>query len=199
MVPACFPSSPESQFLMAMGDKEQYSGQWVAILGSKVIAHGKAIDKVYAEAAKISKGKTPLFVNISDKNRAGLDSVAIGFGSRAQSPPGLPHQIWNGITSRFLPLRPHRPPTRLSSPRPDPTATSQAATRKDLHAYHCNQPDPQSPRRGMNIGIEPHRPLLPACRKTTDGLAAYHTACAPDGTLAAPAPASSHPPRKTHT
>lgn len=62
-------SSPESQFLVAMDDKKQYRGQWVAILGSKVIAQGKAIDKVYAEAAKISKDKTPLFVKIPDKNK----------------------------------------------------------------------------------------------------------------------------------
>lgn len=62
-------SSPESQFLIEMSDKEQYRGQWVAILDSEVIAHGKSIGKVYAEATKISKGKTPLFVEIPDKNK----------------------------------------------------------------------------------------------------------------------------------
>ena len=62
-------SSPESQFLMEMNNKEQYLGQWVAILGSKVIAHGKSIEKVYVEATNISKGKTPLFVQISDESK----------------------------------------------------------------------------------------------------------------------------------
>ena len=62
-------SSPESQFLVEMNDKEQYRGQWIAILDSKVIAQGKSIGKVYAEATKISKDKTPLFVEIPDKNK----------------------------------------------------------------------------------------------------------------------------------
>lgn len=62
-------SSPESQFLIAMNDKEQYRGQWLAILGSEVIAQGESIGKVYTEAAKISKDKTPLFVKIPDKNK----------------------------------------------------------------------------------------------------------------------------------
>ena len=62
-------SSPESQFLAAMGNGERYSGQWIAILDSEVIAHGKDIAKVYAEATKIAKGKTPLFVEIPDKEQ----------------------------------------------------------------------------------------------------------------------------------
>ena len=48
-------SSPESQFLVAMKNKKRYSGQWIAIMGSEVIAHGKDIAKVYAEAMKITK------------------------------------------------------------------------------------------------------------------------------------------------
>ena len=62
-------SSPESQFLVTMNNKEQYSGQWVAILDSKIIAQGKDVSKVYAEATKIAKDKTPLFVEIPDKNK----------------------------------------------------------------------------------------------------------------------------------
>ena len=61
-------SSTESQFLVTMNNKEQYSGQWVAILDSGVIAQGKLIDEVYAEAIKISPDRTPLFVKIPDKN-----------------------------------------------------------------------------------------------------------------------------------
>ena len=62
-------SSPESQFLVAMKNKRRYSGQWIAILDSKVIAQGKDIAKVYAEATKIAKDKTPLFVEIPDKDK----------------------------------------------------------------------------------------------------------------------------------
>ena len=62
-------SSRESQFLTTMNNKEQYSGQWIAILNSEVIAHGIDIGKVYSEAMKIAKGKTPLFVAIPDKNK----------------------------------------------------------------------------------------------------------------------------------
>ena len=61
-------SSPESQFLETMDNREQYSGQWVAILGSKLIAHGKDIEKVYAAAMKIAKDGTPLFVDIPPKD-----------------------------------------------------------------------------------------------------------------------------------
>ena len=62
-------SSPESKFLEEMGNKEQYSGQWIAILGAQVVANGRSITDVYAKAAKSAKGKTPLFVEIPDKNK----------------------------------------------------------------------------------------------------------------------------------
>ena len=62
-------SSAESRFLISMDNKEQYRDEWVAILGSKVIAHGKDVGKVYEEATKMSKGKTPLFTVITDKNK----------------------------------------------------------------------------------------------------------------------------------
>lgn len=62
-------SSPESKFLEEMRNKEQYSGQWIAILGIQVIANGRNINDVYAKAAKSSKGKTPLFVQIPGKNK----------------------------------------------------------------------------------------------------------------------------------
>lgn len=62
-------SSPESQFLEEMRNKEQYSGMWIAILGSKVVAQGKDINEAYAKAAKFAKDKTPLFVEIPDKNK----------------------------------------------------------------------------------------------------------------------------------
>ena len=62
-------SSPESKFLEEMGDKELYSGQWIAILGARVIASGRNISSVYAKAAKSAEGKTSLFVEIPDKNK----------------------------------------------------------------------------------------------------------------------------------
>lgn len=62
-------SSPESQFLVAMKNREQYSGQWIAILDSAVIAQGKDVGEVYAKALRIAKDKTPLFVEITDKNK----------------------------------------------------------------------------------------------------------------------------------
>ena len=62
-------SSPESKFLKEMENKEQYSGQWIAILGVQVIANGRNISDVYAKAAKSAKGKTPLFVEIPDKSK----------------------------------------------------------------------------------------------------------------------------------
>ncbi|MBI1658428.1 MAG: hypothetical protein IS632_06610 [Thaumarchaeota archaeon] len=62
-------SSPESKFLEEMSNKEQYSGQWIAILGARIIASGKSINDVYAKAAKSAKDKTPLFVEIPDKNK----------------------------------------------------------------------------------------------------------------------------------
>lgn len=62
-------SSPESRFLIAMKNKEQYSGQWIAILDSAVIARGEDIREVYAKAMEIAKDKTPLFAEITDKNK----------------------------------------------------------------------------------------------------------------------------------
>ena len=52
-----------------MKNKEQYSGQWIAILDSAVIARGKDIKEVYSKAMEIAKDKTPLFVEITDKNK----------------------------------------------------------------------------------------------------------------------------------
>lgn len=62
-------SSPESKFLEEMRNKEQYSGQWIAILDARIVANGRNITDVYAKAAKSAKGKTPLFVEIPDKNK----------------------------------------------------------------------------------------------------------------------------------
>ena len=62
-------SSSESKFLEEMKNKEQYRGQWIAILGVRIVANGKNINDVYAKAAKSAKGKTPLFVEIPDKNK----------------------------------------------------------------------------------------------------------------------------------
>ena len=61
-------SSPESKFLEEMRNKEQYSGQWIAIVDVRIVANGRNITDVYAKA-KSAKGKTPLFVEIPDKNK----------------------------------------------------------------------------------------------------------------------------------
>ena len=53
--------------LIAM-DGRQYGGQWIAILNSEVVLHGKDIARCTG-ATKIAKDKTPPFVEIPDKNK----------------------------------------------------------------------------------------------------------------------------------
>ena len=59
-------SSPESQFLMAMEDRDSFRGKWIAIVDNKVIAEGKNLTEVYQEAVTKSDGKTPLFHRIPE-------------------------------------------------------------------------------------------------------------------------------------
>lgn len=57
-------SSPNYDFFLKM-DTSKYKGEWVAISGNKVVAHGKDAQKVYANAKKkvpikdISLAKAP--------------------------------------------------------------------------------------------------------------------------------------------
>lgn len=61
-------NSTESEFLAGMENKEQYSGLWIAISGTTVVASGKNSGDVYAKAAEYTKGKAPLLVAIPDKD-----------------------------------------------------------------------------------------------------------------------------------
>lgn len=38
-------------------DTSPYKGQWIAIAGGEIVAHGKEADKVYKQAEKKSRGK----------------------------------------------------------------------------------------------------------------------------------------------
>lgn len=60
-------SSTESQYLMSLENKEEFRGKWIAILDSEVIASGENISTVYQEAIEKSKGRTPLFEHIAEK------------------------------------------------------------------------------------------------------------------------------------
>lgn len=61
-------SSAESQFLLSLENRKQYSGKWIAILDNKIIAEGKDLKQVYVEAMKKSKVRTPLFEQIPEKD-----------------------------------------------------------------------------------------------------------------------------------
>ena len=44
-------------------DLGPYTGQWIAIVGKEVVAHGKDAKKIYDEAKKVADGK-PIFVTV---------------------------------------------------------------------------------------------------------------------------------------
>ena len=54
-------SCVESEFVQNMKNPEEYAGKWIAVLGTKVIASGEDLQKVYDEALEISNGKSPFF------------------------------------------------------------------------------------------------------------------------------------------
>ena len=60
-------SSTESEYLIAMVDRDSYRGKWIAIVDNNIVAEGKTISQVYQNAAKVSGGKTPLFHRVSRK------------------------------------------------------------------------------------------------------------------------------------
>jgi hypothetical protein len=60
-------SSIESEYLMSMENTEQYKGKWIAILDTEIIAEGQNLSEVYKEAIEKSKGRTPLFEHIPEK------------------------------------------------------------------------------------------------------------------------------------
>lgn len=63
-VPYSTMSTVEAKFLESLKDLKPYKGKWLAILDEKIIASGEDIDKVYEEALKKSKARTPLFSRI---------------------------------------------------------------------------------------------------------------------------------------
>lgn len=57
-------STMEAKYLESEEIVNQYKGKWVAVLDKKIIASGDDVVKVYEEALKISKTRTPLFTRI---------------------------------------------------------------------------------------------------------------------------------------
>jgi len=45
-------------------DFSAYAGEWIALLDNKLIAYGKILKEVYAEANSKAKGKTPFFLKV---------------------------------------------------------------------------------------------------------------------------------------
>jgi hypothetical protein len=45
-------------------DFSEYAGEWIALLDRQLLAHGKILKEVYAEATSKAKGKTPFFVMV---------------------------------------------------------------------------------------------------------------------------------------
>lgn len=58
-------ASEEWEFLDKMEGRERYRGQWIAILGSRVIASGVDLKDVYAMAKSVSDS-TPFIVKMPD-------------------------------------------------------------------------------------------------------------------------------------
>jgi hypothetical protein len=52
--------SAEMQFY-SRSDMRGYSGEWVALENSKVVAHGKNLKQIYEKAVKQSKNGKPFF------------------------------------------------------------------------------------------------------------------------------------------
>jgi dihydroxyacetone kinase-like predicted kinase len=57
-------ATTEAQYLESLKDVKPYKGKWIAILDNKIIASDEDIEKVYEEALKKSKTRTPLFTRI---------------------------------------------------------------------------------------------------------------------------------------
>ncbi|MBI4045159.1 MAG: hypothetical protein HY392_05600 [Candidatus Diapherotrites archaeon] len=51
-------------------DFSRHEGEWIAISGARVIAHGKSISKVIAKARKNSKGKEYAYAKVPKKSQA---------------------------------------------------------------------------------------------------------------------------------
>jgi hypothetical protein len=49
-------------------DPRRYEGDWIALLGDIIVAHGRNLRDVYAEALEKHPGKTPLFTKVPESN-----------------------------------------------------------------------------------------------------------------------------------
>jgi hypothetical protein len=45
-------------------DFSKYAGEWIALLDHELLAHGRILKEVYAEANAKAKGKTPFFLMV---------------------------------------------------------------------------------------------------------------------------------------
>lgn len=46
-------------------DMSEYAGEWIALIGSEVVAHGKILKEVYSEANSKAKGRrAPFFMKV---------------------------------------------------------------------------------------------------------------------------------------
>ena len=48
-------------------DVSEYIGEWIAIIDSNIVAHGKNLKEVLNQAKQIYPGKRPLIAKIPDK------------------------------------------------------------------------------------------------------------------------------------
>ncbi len=49
-------------------DSHRYEGDWIALLGDIIVAHGRDLRAVYAEALERCPGKTPLFTKVPESD-----------------------------------------------------------------------------------------------------------------------------------
>ena len=49
-------------------EAERYSGRWIAILGEKIVAHGKSFREAYRKAVRQHPGKVPLVTYVLKKS-----------------------------------------------------------------------------------------------------------------------------------
>ena len=48
-------------------EAEKYGGRWIAILGQKIVSHGKTFEQAYRNAMRRHPGETPLITYILKK------------------------------------------------------------------------------------------------------------------------------------
>ena len=48
-------------------DVSKYVDEWIAIVGNKIVSHGRDVEKVYKEAKELYPKKTPLIARVPGK------------------------------------------------------------------------------------------------------------------------------------